>query len=140
MYQLTCTYFPFIINHVKQLSSARIQALSYDRIIKQGDDEMKICGIIVTILYACLMIFAVCKNKAKDISSALIAIGCLFLLAYAFCSMIWPQNLIVISILGMIGISAGTLLNGIKQKSVHIHHHIIRLVIESIIIAVCWIG
>ena len=41
---------------------------------------------------------------------------------------------------GMLGISAGTLLNGIRLKKVHIQHHIIRLILEAVMIAVCWMS
>lgn len=101
---------------------------------------MKICGTIIAILYAGLMIFAIYKKKSKDISSAIIAIGGLFILAYAMLNMIWCKNFIFILIIGMINISVGTLINGVKQKNIHIHHHIIRLIVESIIIAICWIS
>ncbi len=101
---------------------------------------MKICGTVIAILYAVLMLFAVIKNKSKNISSALIAIGGLFILAYALLNMIWCKNLIIILIISMILISVGTLINGIKQNNIHIHHHMIRLIVESIIIAICWIG
>ncbi len=40
----------------------------------------------------------------------------------------------------MINVSIGTFLNGMKQNNIHISHHIIRLVIESIITIICWIG
>lgn len=43
-------------------------------------------------------------------------------------------------IAGMICISAGTLVNGIRQKNVHIHHHMIRFVMEAIITIICWTG
>ena len=101
---------------------------------------MKICGSIIAILYAGLMIFAIYKKNSKDISSAIIAIGGLFILAYTMLNTIWCKNFIIILIIGMINISVGTLINGVKQKNIHIHHHIIRLIVESIIIAICWIS
>ncbi len=98
---------------------------------------MRICGIIFAVLYAGLMIFAVCKEKSKSISSVLIAMGAALIGVYALSNIIWTRNFIVVLIVGMISISAGTLINGFKQHNVHIHHHIIRLIIEGIIIAIC---
>ncbi len=107
---------------------------------KKKEIKMKICGIIFAVLYAGLMIFAVCKGKSKSISSVFIAIGGVLTGVYALLSMVWDRNLIIFLIIGMIGISAGTLINGFKSNNIHIHHHIIRLVVEIIIIAICWIG
>lgn len=101
---------------------------------------MKICGIVLAALYAGLMIFAVCKDKSKSISSALIVIGGVLIGAYALSDMVWHRNFIIILIAGMISISAGTFINGLKQNNIHIHHHIIRLIIETIIVAICWIS
>ena len=101
---------------------------------------MKICGTVLVILYAGLMLFAICKERSKTVSSAFIAVGCLADLVYMLLSVIWNQNLIAILIAGMTGISTGTLINGFKQDRIHIPHHIIRLVIEIIIITVCWMG
>lgn len=101
---------------------------------------MKICGIILAILYAGLMIFAVLKEKSKRISSVFIVLGCFLILAYILLSVILSQNPIAILGIGMISISVGTLINGFKQNNIHIHHHIIRLIIEAIITVICWIG
>ena len=43
-------------------------------------------------------------------------------------------------LLGMLCISAGALLNGIRQKKVHLLHHLIRLLLETAIAALCWIS
>lgn len=100
---------------------------------------MKICGIVLAALYAALILFAVCKEKNKGISSVLMALGSLLIAAYLV-SMIWNMNLMFTLIAGMLSISAGALVNGISSKNVHIHHHIIRLAVEAIIVALCWIG
>lgn len=101
---------------------------------------MKILGIVFAILYAGLMIFAVFKEKSKSISSAFIVIGGAFIGVYALSNMVWCRNLILFLIVGMISISVGTLINGFKQNNIHIHHHMIRLIIETAIIAICWIN
>lgn len=101
---------------------------------------MKICGAVLAVLYGLLMIFAVFKGKQKSISSVLIAAGAVLTLAYALLSLIWDKSIIIILIAGMLSISSGALINGIKQKNVHILHHIIRLIAEAIITAICWIG
>lgn len=100
---------------------------------------MKIIGIVFALLYAGLMIFAVCKEKSKSVSSALIVIGGVLIGVYVLFTVL-SRNYIISLIAGMISISAGTFLNGLKQKNIHIHHHIIRLIIETIIIVICWIG
>ena len=43
-------------------------------------------------------------------------------------------------IIGMLSISAGTFMNGFKQNNIHIHHHVIRLIVETGITIICWIG
>lgn len=101
---------------------------------------MKICGAVLAVLYGLLMIFAVIKGKKKSISSLIIVIGAVLALVYASLSLIMGKSYIIILIAGMVGISVGALINGIRQKKVHIPHHIIRLVIEAIITAICWIG
>ena len=68
---------------------------------------MRICGVILAIFYAGLMLFAVYKGNLKSASSALIVIGCLSGLLYTFLNIIWRKNFILIMILGMLNISAG---------------------------------
>ena len=101
---------------------------------------MKICGLVLAVLYAGLMIFAVCKEKSKSISSVLIGIGGVLIGVYVLMDIVWYKNLILFLIAGMIGISAGTLINGLKQNNLHIHHHVIRLIIETIITVICWVS
>lgn len=101
---------------------------------------MKILGAVLAILYGLLMIFAVFKGKQKSVPSLFIAIGAGLALAYALMSLIMGKSYIMILIIGMIGISAGALMNGIMKKNVHILHHIIRLIAEAAITALCWIG
>lgn len=100
---------------------------------------MKICGVVLAILYVGLMIFAVYKEKSKSISSAFIVIGCILDLLYTFLSMIWCKNFIIIMMIGMLNISVGAFMNGLKQNNIHIHHHVIRLAVETIITTICWI-
>lgn len=101
---------------------------------------MKILGSVLVILYAGLMLYAICREKPKSMSSAVIGIGCLSALAYLLLNLVYSKNLIIILIAGMVCISAGTLLNGIRQKNVHIRHHIIRFAAEAVIIVICWAG
>ena len=101
---------------------------------------MKICGAVLAILYVGLMMFAVYKEKLINTSSAFIVIGCLLVLLYTLLNMAWCKNIIIIMIIGMINISVGTLMNGFKQNSIHIHHHVIRLIVETVITIICWIG
>ena len=46
----------------------------------------------------------------------------------------------MIMIIGMLSISVGTFMNGFKQNNIHIHHHVIRIIVEIIITIICWIG
>lgn len=101
---------------------------------------MRICGAVLAVFYAGLMLFAVYKGNLKSASSALIIIGCLLVLLYTFLNTIRRQNFILIMILGMLNISAGTLMNGFQQNNIHIHHHVIRLIVEIIITVLCWAG
>lgn len=54
--------------------------------------------------------------------------------------MIWFKNFIMIMTIGMLSISAGTFMNGFKQNNIHIYHHVIRLIVETGITIICWIG
>lgn len=107
---------------------------------------MKICGIILIVLYSGLMIFAVCKDKTKRHSfldvlpSLCIVLGSVLNVGYAIWNMVWSRSVIILLIFGMLCISAGTLLNGFKQKKVHIPHHIVRLIVEAGIVAICWLS
>ena len=101
---------------------------------------MKILGSVLVILYSGLMLYAICREKPKSMSSAVIGIGCLSALAYLLLNLVYSKNLIIILIAGMICISAGALMNGFRQKKVHVPHHIIRLILEIIITTICWIG
>lgn len=101
---------------------------------------MRICGAVLAIFYVGLMLFAVYKEKLKSASATFIVIGCLLVLLYTFLNMIWFKNFIMIMIIGMLNISVGTLMNGFKQNNIHIHHHVIRLIVEIVITIICWIG
>ncbi len=101
---------------------------------------MKIFGRILAIIYAILMIFAILKAKSKTVSSLFIVVGCFLILIYSIRDIVWYKSPITMLIIGMINVSIGTFLNGMKQNNIHISHHIIRLVIESIITIICWIG
>ncbi len=101
---------------------------------------MKIFGRILAIIYAILMIFAILKAKSKTVSSLFIVVGCFLILIYSIRGIVWYKSPITMLIIGMINVSIGTFLNGMKQNNIHISHHIIRLVIESIITIICWIG
>lgn len=104
---------------------------------------MKIFGMILTILYACIMILAVCRGRRKNIASVFIMCGSLLILIYGLLNVFINRHaavLLAAGIVGMAAISIGALINGIRQNHIHISHHIIRLVIESIIIALCAFG
>ena len=66
--------------------------------------------------------------------------GCLLLLAYALLFILKNRSPMPLLLLGMLCISAGALLNGIRQKKVHLLHHLIRLLLEAAIAALCWIS
>ncbi|MDE5819338.1 MAG: hypothetical protein K2I07_08460 [Lachnospiraceae bacterium] len=104
---------------------------------------MKICGTILAVCYACIMILAVIKGKQKSISSVFIAGGSLLVFAFSFLNYLWNGQAIVllaIGITGMSAISIGALINGIRQNHIHISHHFIRLIIEVIVIVLCAAG
>ncbi len=101
---------------------------------------MKIVGAVLSILYGLLMIFAVFKGKQKGIATVLILIGAVLSLIYALLSLISGNSYIFILIAGMVSISAGAFINGYKQKNLHILHHIIRLIVEAVIVVICVTG
>ncbi len=101
---------------------------------------MKIFGTVLAVVYACIMILAAYKADKKSITSVFIAGGGLLVLVYSILNLFVTRSaapLFVIGILGMASVSAGALINGIRQKNVHISHHLIRLVIEGVILALC---
>lgn len=101
---------------------------------------MKTAGAVLAILYAGIMLFAVSREKSRGVSSVLIAGGSLLVLLYAAVSLILGKNWIPVIIAGMLGISAGALVNGYRQEKLHVHHHVIRLAVETFITAICWLG
>lgn len=107
-----------------------------------GGKKMKIFGTVLTVVYACVMILAVCKAEKKSITSALIAGGSLLILSYSILNLFVTRTvlLFVMGIPGMAAISAGALINGIRQKNLHISHHLIRLLIEGVILVLCAVG
>lgn len=131
---------------------------------------MKILGLILVVFYAALMLLALWKQNSQNASasgssspadgalpdsgassgkrfslleclpSICIGAGCLLLLVYASLYTAQNRSLMPLLIIGMLCLSAGTLLNGIRQKKVHLLHHIVRLVLEAAMVAVCWLS
>ena len=77
------------------------------------------------------------RSPMKYLPSICIGTGCLLLLAYALLSVIQSRSMLPVIITGMAGISAGTLLNGIRRKKVHLLHHVIRLLLETALVIIC---
>lgn len=105
----------------------------------QGMEEkiMKTAALLLVISYAVLMLYALWKQKNRNIC---MGAGCLLLLAYALLFILKNRSPMPLLLLGMLCISAGALLNGIRQKKVHLLHHLIRLLLEAAIAALCWIS
>ena len=95
---------------------------------------MKTAALLLVISYAVLMLYALWKQKNRNIC---MGAGCLLLLAYALLSVIQSRSMLPVIITGMAGISAGTLLNGIRRKKVHLLHHVIRLLLETALVIIC---
>ena len=92
----------------------------------------KYLGISLLAVYIVLLVFAVFQTQVKNISIVFILSGCILSGMYLFLD-ICKRHQIMLLIMGMISISAGTLLNGIMQKDVHIWHHVIRFLFEAVI-------
>ncbi len=101
---------------------------------------MKIIGLILVLFYAALMLFALWKQHSLNASSLCTGAGSLLVLGYALLYLIQNRSLLPLLVIGMLCISAGALLNGIRLKKVHIHHHIIRLLLEAAMVALCWMS
>lgn len=101
---------------------------------------MELFGVILVALYGGLMLIATYQEKPLNIISGIIMTGSLLTLAYSFLRYIDHNDQIGLLIAGMIVISVGTVLNGIKQKEFHLSHHLIRLVVEVLIIIICLKG
>lgn len=98
---------------------------------------MRVCGLILVLLYATLMIFSIFKARLKGIPALFIAVGSLLILSYTIFVFSQKSSSTAILIIGMMCISAGTFFNGVRQNNLHIHHHIIRLIIEAVITWIC---
>ncbi|MDE7477946.1 MAG: hypothetical protein K2M91_08345, partial [Lachnospiraceae bacterium] len=85
-------------------------------------------------------IYSILKTKSKGIPTLFIAVGCLLILLYGVFVFFQKTGFIQILIIGMLFISIGTFLNGVLQGNVHIHHHIVRLIVETVITLICWVG
>lgn len=94
---------------------------------------MRVIAIFLNIMYLSLMLYACIRsNKWKQLSTNLICAGCIALSAYTLLFVF--KNVIMLEITGMLLISGGALLNGRKQEQINPLHHIIRAVLEILII------
>ncbi len=100
---------------------------------------IKIIGTVLACMYAAVTMFAAFKSDKKNISFPLFIVGCILVLAFAVLNIL-STNYVMLLIIGMLLISAAALANGIRQKNVHIHHHIIRFALEAIIALACIYG
>lgn len=96
----------------------------------------KYLGNILLVVYIVLIIFALLKTQINSISVVFLLGGCILSVTYILFS-VFKYHRIILLIIGMISISAGTLLNGIMQQNVHILHHAIRFFFEAIIVVFC---
>lgn len=93
----------------------------------------KYLGTILPVGYIVLITFAMFKTQIKSISIVFILGGCILSVIYILFE-VFKYYRIILLIIGMVSISAGTLLNGIMQKNVHIQNHVNRFVFEAIIV------
>lgn len=98
---------------------------------------MELFGIILAAIYGGLMLIATFQEKPLNIISGIIMTGSLLTLVYSFLHYVNHNNQILLLICGMVTISIGTLVNGIRQKDFHFSHHAIRLVVEALIVIIC---
>lgn len=101
---------------------------------------LKLCGALLAVLYAGIMIFAAIYGKSEGVSGVFIVAGSALAIAYSLLAVFWHKKKIFLLIIGMAAISAGTLLNGFLQNNIHVQHHVIRFVVEGIIVAVSTLG
>lgn len=101
---------------------------------------IRACGLILVVLYAALMLFSILKARLKGTPALFIAIGSLLILSYAIFAFLHKSSPTAILIIGMVCISAGTFFNGARQNNLHIHHHMIRLIIEAVLTLICSIS
>lgn len=98
---------------------------------------MELFGVVLAAIYGGLMLIATFQEKPLNIVSGIIMTGSLLTLAYSFLRYVDHNNQIILLICGMIIISLGTVINGIRQKDFHLSHHVIRLIVEALIIIIC---
>lgn len=101
---------------------------------------LKIFGTLLAVLYAGIMIFAAIYGKSGGTAGIFIVAGSALAIAYSLLAVFWHKKKIFLLIIGMAAISAGTLLNGFLQNNIHMQHHVIRFIVEGIIVVLCWIG
>lgn len=99
---------------------------------------MELFGTVLAALYGGLMIIATYQERPLTPASGVIIVGGLLNFAYAFIRYVNHDHQIGLLICGMAIISLGTIINGIKQKDFHISHHFIRLIVEALIVIICW--
>lgn len=96
----------------------------------------KYLGNILLVVYIVLITFAILKTQIKSVPVGFILGGCILNVIYILFD-VFKYHRILLLIIGMVSISAGTLLNGIMQNNVHIQHHVIRFIFEAIIVVLC---
>lgn len=97
---------------------------------------MQIILCIVSALFGGLSLVAgirQIKDEKKTTSALIMINGSMLLLAAVVCNIIGERLDAIVAFLGCTAICAAAILNGIKSKQLHIHHHIIRIVLSVIL-------
>ncbi|VEU80592.1 hypothetical protein [Haploplasma axanthum] len=94
---------------------------------------MIVIVIILNIIYSSLIILSNIVNKTKNIfpTTLMILGACLNIL---FLVLLFWGNFILLNIIGMLLISIAALLNGLKKEKINYSHHLVRFMIEAIIV------
>ncbi len=98
---------------------------------------MKILLCVVSVAFGILSMIASVsqmKNEKKPFSAILMALGSLVLLAAVICSISAQPFDYILALLGCLAMCAAAIWNGIKSKSFHIQHHIIRILLSLLLI------
>ncbi len=74
------------------------------------------------------------KHEKKPIPAAIMTTGSFLLIVAIICNFMGQWFDHIIALLGSIAICAAAIWNGIKSKQFHIQHHIIRIVLSTVLV------
>ncbi len=98
---------------------------------------MNVVLCIVSILFGGLSLIAAVsqiKNDKSSVPAVSMMIGSVILISAVICNLAKQQADFVLALIGCAAICIAAICNGLKSKTLHIQHHIIRITLSLILV------